>query len=242
MDDSESEARIVVLSQDSSLAWSPDGRGAGVVCVHAPSGYEAAAELLAAATTALVVDLRLLAGRHLRLLELARDLHVEVFAVGSLPIGMTAEDLSGVRLMARGDLPAAVRALAHLPLPAAADGPSHEDRPIEPAEAARAVQLTSAKSPEPAAAVPEAAARPAAGPLVAVEAEKALALMGLPPVVKQALDGSGRRSKGKEARRQGGQHENGSPRRESERSAGAEEPGGGLLSAAELNALLGDDQ
>jgi len=246
------EARVVVLSQDSSLAWSTDGRGAGVVFAHTPSGYEAASELLAAPTTALVIDLRLLAGRHLRLLEIARDLDVEIFAVGSLPIGMTAEDLSGVRLIARRDLPQAVGALAPAPRPAPAPAEPPEPEPthvapaehIEPAEPIPAVQLTPAKVPAPDTAVPEPAGSDPVG------ADALLALMELPPAIEKALQGSGEGSKGRQARRTIKRPASDSPRpadgdtsEQGAPTAGAADgQADGLLSPAELNALLGDER
>ena len=70
-----------------------------VECVHVGSAYEATAEVLAAPTEALVIDLRVIRPRHARLVEIARQLHVELFGVGRLPAGMTAGELSGVRLV-----------------------------------------------------------------------------------------------------------------------------------------------
>jgi hypothetical protein len=93
--------------------------------VRVATAYEAAAELLAAPTAALVVDLRLVAGLHLRLLAVARQMGAEVLAVGAVPAGLTAEDLSGVRLMARSAL---AKTLADLRGAPAGQSP----RPIEP--------------------------------------------------------------------------------------------------------------
>lgn len=87
----------------------------GVECVRVASAYEAAAEILAASTGVLVVDLRLVRGGHLRLLEIARRMNVEVLAVGTVPPDLTSEDLSGVRMMARADLPEAMQRLAKPP-------------------------------------------------------------------------------------------------------------------------------
>ena len=102
--------RVVMLSRDGaeiakSLAPVMDTLRAG-------SAYEAAAAILAAPTAALVLDLRLMPQRHLRLLEIARRMDVEILAVGAVPAGLTSEDLSGVRLMARGDLLKALGSLA----------------------------------------------------------------------------------------------------------------------------------
>jgi len=79
--------------------------------IGVPTAYEAAAEILSAPTAALVVELRLLAGRHMRLLEIARRMEVEILAVGAVPPGLTGEDLNQVRMMARADLPQALRRL-----------------------------------------------------------------------------------------------------------------------------------
>ena len=100
--------RVIVLSRDSALRAAigrVDGRTAPV---FVPTAYEAAAEILTAPAAALVLDLRLLGPRHARLLEIAREKRLEMLAVGALAAGMTAEDLSGVRLVARDDLPAAL--------------------------------------------------------------------------------------------------------------------------------------
>ena len=237
MDDGESKsvcgARIVVLSQDSSLAWSTDGPDDRVTFAHASSGYEAAAEMLSAPARALIIDLRLLPGRHLQLLEVARDLEVEIFAVGSLPIGMTAEDLSGVRLIARKDLPAAVRALP--PAPAEAGDPPPRGQPPEPVTP---MQLVPAKG--------SADGRGESASPTTPEPDDTLALMELPEAIAQALAGSGRRAKGSAARRPAAREEESSHPPGDEQPAGApvEDQGApdGLLSQAELNALLGDER
>ena len=84
---------------------------AGVECVRISTAYEATAELLAAPAAVLVIDLRTIHRRHLRLLRIARQLNVEMLAMGTLPSGLAADDLSGVRLLARADLPAVLETL-----------------------------------------------------------------------------------------------------------------------------------
>ncbi|MBS3734583.1 MAG: hypothetical protein KGY99_06605 [Phycisphaerae bacterium] len=79
--------------------------------VATPSGYEAAAELLAAPASALVVDLPLLGRRHLALLGLAQRLGAELLGVGELPAGLSADELAGVRLTAPAKLGEALRAV-----------------------------------------------------------------------------------------------------------------------------------
>lgn len=123
--------RVVVLASDAgALAQCPTP----LQCIRVASPYEAAAEILAAPTAALVVDLRLVAGRHLRLLEIARQMEVELLAVGAVPPGLTSEDLSGVRLTARADLPAVLARLAQERPAATAELPLAEPIVPEPAE------------------------------------------------------------------------------------------------------------
>jgi len=141
--------RVVVLSAEvrrieAELKDSP----AGLQCVRVATAYEAAAELLAEPAAALVIDLRRLAGRHLRLVQVARQMDVEMLAFGTLPAGMSTEELNGVRLVSRAELPAELERLTRLETTAEAP-------------AAGAVKLTPAKKPadqpvcEPTAELPE---------------------------------------------------------------------------------------
>ncbi|MCD6365269.1 MAG: hypothetical protein J7M14_05285 [Planctomycetes bacterium] len=99
------DGRAVILSRDGSLEASLRSNGAvRLRFVSVRSAYEAAAEILAGPAVAMIVDLRILSPRNLRLLEIARDLNVELLAVGALPLHMTADDLSGVRLLSRRDI------------------------------------------------------------------------------------------------------------------------------------------
>ena len=128
--------RVVLLSSDPSLtaaAWNDNG---SVELVVARGAYEAAAEILSAPAAALVIDLRLLSPRHARLLEIARRLDLEMLAVGALPVSMSSEDLSGIRLVSRRDLPAAL-ATAARPRPQMA--PIQAEAPRDQAPAARAM-------------------------------------------------------------------------------------------------------
>ncbi len=101
--------RVVILSREGSLA---ESLGENFACASVTTPYEAAAELLTAPTVALVIDLRLLATRHVGLLDVARSLAVEILAIGSLHTSMSADDLNQVRLIARVDLPAALVTIA----------------------------------------------------------------------------------------------------------------------------------
>lgn len=83
-------------------------RADGVEVVRVPGAYEAAAELLAAPTAGLVIDLRLLLERHARLLEVARRMEVAILAVGPVPAGLDATMLRGVTFLSPGELGEAI--------------------------------------------------------------------------------------------------------------------------------------
>ena len=91
-------------------------RAGGIDLIRVGSAYEAVAEMLCEPAAGFVIDLRLLGTGGLGSLEIARQRGVEMLATGMVPSGLTAEDLSGVRLLARRDLPVAVRDLAALPV------------------------------------------------------------------------------------------------------------------------------
>jgi hypothetical protein len=97
-----SSARVVVFSHDSAL-----GRF-GREVVRVASAYEAAAELLDGGVRVLVIDLRALTDRHVRLLDVAREMGVEMLAVGALPAHLSSDELNGVRLIAHDQLDQAV--------------------------------------------------------------------------------------------------------------------------------------
>ncbi len=133
--------RVVILSRDPQLGLGlVDHCASATALTRAPSGYEAAAEILAAPVSALVVDFRAFGASHRRLLEIARQMDVEVLGVGALPAGMDSGDLNGVRLVSRPALPGALDRLAAaagaggpaeppgVPAPAAPRPASTEDR------------------------------------------------------------------------------------------------------------------
>ncbi len=105
--------RVVVCSPDAPAIVSA-GRLAesGLEPVAVESVYEAAAELLAEAAAALVIDLRLLGPRHARLADIARQCGAEMFGVGALTGSMPAEQLSGLRLVSHQDLAETLSQLA----------------------------------------------------------------------------------------------------------------------------------
>ena len=106
--------RVVALLPDTAAKASmlQELGSDGLECVPVGSAYEAAAELISAPVAALVIDLRLFGPRHLRLLQIARELSVEMLAVGGIPVGLSAEDLNGVRLLARSEIHGALSRLA----------------------------------------------------------------------------------------------------------------------------------
>lgn len=97
--------RVVVCSPNAPAIVSA-GRLAesGLELVAVESVYEAAAELLADAAVALVIDLRLLGPRHARLATIARQCGAEMLGVGALTGSMPAEQLSGMRLVSSREL------------------------------------------------------------------------------------------------------------------------------------------
>ncbi|MBC8373115.1 MAG: hypothetical protein ISS69_16980 [Phycisphaerae bacterium] len=106
--------KVIILSRDASLARAAQGENSKphYHCLRVLNPYEAAAELLAELPLAMVVDLRCLAPGDLPLIEMARRRSLEVLAVGSVPLGITTTDLSGVRLAARDHLSPLLEGLA----------------------------------------------------------------------------------------------------------------------------------
>lgn len=100
--------RVVLLSPGDSPTPTAPPPDDSLEFVAVSSGYEAAAELLASQAAALVVDLSMLTGPHLKLLEIARARNVDLYGLGSFPPGLSAEDLRGMRMVARSELSAAV--------------------------------------------------------------------------------------------------------------------------------------
>ncbi len=113
-------ARVVVLSRrqafltkmTATTTATAGSGGARVKVVRVESPYQAAAEILAQPTEALVVDFRLLRAPHLRLLEIARELDIAVLGVGALPANISLDELSGVQLIAAGELADALSRIA----------------------------------------------------------------------------------------------------------------------------------
>jgi len=114
-------ARLVYLTRDAALVDRTvrSEQAATVQTISVPSAYEAAAEMLAAPTAALVIDLRAMSGRHGGLLSMARELNVETLGFGPLPTGLARDQVAGLRLVRQEDLPAAIsEALAKQAAPA----------------------------------------------------------------------------------------------------------------------------
>jgi hypothetical protein len=155
---------IIILSRDASLARAAQGENPASQydCLRVTSPYEAAAELLAEPPLAMVIDLRCLTPGDLPLIEVARRRGVEVLAVGSVPLGITTADLSGVRLAARGSLSVMLDGLAESP-------PSGGSVPVSS-------QPVASESPDLSAAAPATPKAPHAAPKTAdAPAPKAMA-------------------------------------------------------------------
>lgn len=141
-----SACRVVVLSREPGLISPHQAAASGGRCVRVDSAYEAAAEILAAAPAALVVDLRALSSDHVRLLEIARQAAVALYVTGTVRSGLDADALDGATFVRRSELS---RAIAEV---------LAARRPDTEAPAAPAVVLVPAK----AAPDPEKAREPAA--------------------------------------------------------------------------------
>ena len=147
--------RVVILASalgELELA----AESSGVRCVCVSTAYEAAAEILGEPAAAMVVELRKLGRKHLRLLQVAREMNLEVLAFGTLPATTSSDDLSGVRLVSRGDVSAALERILATKQPppearqAEAQTPPDEEPEAEPltAEVLHARQPQDAK-PQP---------------------------------------------------------------------------------------------
>lgn len=150
-------AIVVVLSREQNLARDEFRAvaAASLKCIRVTTAYEAAAEVLAAPVSALLIDLRCLSQRHLRLLEIARDMDIEMLAVDSLPTALTAEQLNGVKLIAMRSLPGELARICSVTLEAGAVGmpaPQPVEVPLPPVvpPSVPAVELAPAKQPAPA--------------------------------------------------------------------------------------------
>ncbi len=102
--DSSRAHRVIALLPAGSTALTTGGSTAleadgPVETVHTRSGYEAAAELLSAPASALVVDLAMLTAAHAALLKLACKLKVPVVAFGAVSAALDGKALAGVRLV-----------------------------------------------------------------------------------------------------------------------------------------------
>ena len=104
--------RVVVVSDDPKLrARAMYLRADGWRLAFAPTGYEAAAELLAGPVAALLVDLRALTPRHEGLLELAREAGAAAYGIaGPVPSDMAGR-LGELRPVDIEDVPAILASL-----------------------------------------------------------------------------------------------------------------------------------
>jgi hypothetical protein len=129
------EHRVVVLAGDNGLNLpGPESLGVDLEYVYVNNGYEAAAELLVDSPLALVIDLPCLTVKHRKLLYVAREVGTEVLGLGSFPAGLSAEDLSGMRLISLSDLTGLLKAAAEKADSRASDNGSVRLAPAKPAE------------------------------------------------------------------------------------------------------------
>lgn len=112
----------------------PTQEGDTLQFVRVNSGYEAAAEMLSAPASALVVDLGRITPPHMPLLDVAAKLEVPVVAFGTVSSQFTSEQLSRLRLASAEGVTETLREVLGLglPAPAAAAAASTEPAP-EPA-------------------------------------------------------------------------------------------------------------
>ena len=105
--------------------------------VRVSSGYEAAAELLAAPASALVVELGCLTQPHVALLEMAQRLDLPVIAFGTISADLTDAHQRQLRLVPSQGLADAVRRTLHIPAAAApivvVEDPPDEEPRVAPA-------------------------------------------------------------------------------------------------------------
>ncbi|MCD4824219.1 MAG: hypothetical protein K8S55_06395 [Phycisphaerae bacterium] len=98
--------RVVLLASEGELLpQTPEENDTGIEYIYAPSGYEAAAEVLADPAMALIVDMPSLSAEHIKLMEIARSRGTELIGVGGFPAGLSVDDLSGMHLVAMNQLP-----------------------------------------------------------------------------------------------------------------------------------------
>lgn len=139
---------IIILSRDAMLTRAAQDGNPTLQydCLRVTSPYQAAAELLAEPPLAMIIDLRCLTPGDLPLIEVARQRDVEVLAVGSVPLGITTTDLSGVRLAAAGHLPELLGTIAGSAVSGGSPGfspitPEIRQASHSPPEAARSPDL-----------------------------------------------------------------------------------------------------
>ncbi len=98
--------RVVVLVRNGALAdlGLEESELSQLECVCVAGAYEVAAEVLAAPTDAVVLDMSLLTSAQVGLLEVVRTMDIPILAFGTLRSGLGAEQLREVRLISRDDL------------------------------------------------------------------------------------------------------------------------------------------
>lgn len=146
--------RVVLWSDDPKLrARATSLRAFGWRPIFAPTGYEAAAELLAAGAAALLVDTRAFGAAHKGLLDLAGELAVPVFGVGAPAYSGTADHLAALTCAEIEDVPAILASLGEKTqedAPEAAECVDDSPRLDEPAKIELNLEPVGKYVPEPA--------------------------------------------------------------------------------------------
>ena len=104
----------------------------GVELVRVHSGYEAAAEMLAAPASALVADLGRITPAHLPLLDLARKLDLAVVAFGTVRGELRGDHLGALRLVSPPAVGPVLREILHIPEGEPEPAPAEEGPAEEP--------------------------------------------------------------------------------------------------------------
>lgn len=110
--------RVLLLIAQADFVAISESDKSGLTLPATDNAYEAAAELLLAPVTAMILDLRLLHPRHAGLLKFTGQAHVPVYAFGHACSQIAREKLASIKLISQADLPAVLKQLSQNTLPA----------------------------------------------------------------------------------------------------------------------------
>ena len=164
---------MALLSPGSSAPEVPDG----TEVVITASGYEAAAELLAASAAALVLDLGRITDAHRPLLTLAAGMKIPVVAFGTVRAAMSGERLAGLHLATRASVADVLASVLGEAPGEGGEEPAAARAPLVPLQAEYRPAEAEAPSPE-AEPAPSRAERPPAKPRRALTDDELKALLG----------------------------------------------------------------